>query len=241
MASYVGIPSSNPTKYLGPNVALVSVVSRNRSPTGADIRQGSTGQYYPLGSMWIISKDPTTGSEGDMWWLSKIVANVAYWIQIVPTSGDFTGIDTPDGTTVVPTVGVVNFLNGTGSNITGSGSSVTFNVTGGGLAWSEVTETAQQMAINNGYVANNSGVVTLTLPATAAQFSIVTVLGKGSGGWSIAQNAGQTIYFGTSSSTTGIAGSLSSTHQRDEVSLICITANTEWQVLPSPQGNLTVI
>lgn len=82
MSSYVGIPTGNPTKYLGPGVAILSIVTRDRSPTGADIRQGTTGTYYPVGSFWIVSKAPTTGNEGDLWWLSKIVANVAYWVQV---------------------------------------------------------------------------------------------------------------------------------------------------------------
>ncbi len=77
-----GISNNNPTKYLGPDANIVSIVSRNRQPTGADIRQGTTGQYYPLGSLWIISKNPTTGSQGDMYWLSSIISNVANWQQI---------------------------------------------------------------------------------------------------------------------------------------------------------------
>lgn len=81
MSSYTGIPPNSPTKYTGANVTLNSIVTRNREPTGADLRQPSTGAYYPIGSQWIVSKDPTTGTEGDLWYLSKIVANVAYWKQ----------------------------------------------------------------------------------------------------------------------------------------------------------------
>ena len=52
------------------------------------------------------------------------------------------------------------------------------------------------MSVNNGYIANNAGLVTLTLPDTAALGDEVLVQGKGAGGWLIAQNASETIYFG---------------------------------------------
>jgi hypothetical protein len=96
------------------------------------------------------------------------------------------------------------------------------------------------MSVNNGYIANNAALVTLTLPDTAAVGDVVRVTGKGAGGWRIAQNAGETIYFGTSTTTTGAGGSLDSTQQRDTVELVCITADTEWNVLSSV-GNITVV
>lgn len=70
----------NPTKYLGPNVYVGSVVSRNRPPSGDDYRQPETGKYYPIGCIWQVGQNPTSGAEGDMYMLSKIVANVATWI-----------------------------------------------------------------------------------------------------------------------------------------------------------------
>lgn len=199
MSSYVGIPSNNPTKYLGPDVALVSIVTRNRAPTGADIRQGSTGKYYPIGSWWIISKDPSTGTYGDIYWLSKIVSNVAFWVRVE------------------------------------GGSQPPFSIN-----WQEVT-TSTVMDYNNGYVANGGSLVTLTLPDIAPQFSVIWVIGKGIGGWSIAQNAGQTIYYGNATTTPGAGGSISSTLQRDCITLMCITENTEWQVMQGPQGNLNYV
>ena len=106
--------------------------------------------------------------------------------------------------------------------------------------WNEVTGTSSAMAVSNGYIANNAGLVTLTLPATAALGSVIEVSGKGAGGWLIAQNSGQTIHFGNSTTTTGVGGSLASTLQYDTVKILCITANTTWVVL-SNVGNLTVV
>lgn len=109
-----------------------------------------------------------------------------------------------------------------------------------GFLWNEVTATSENMLVNNGYIANNVGLVTLTLPATAALGTIIRVAGKGAGGWSIAQNAGQTIHFGTLSTTPGAGGSLASNDDKDCVELLCITANTDFEVLSSI-GVMTIV
>jgi len=137
------------------------------------------------------------------------------------------------------------------ANITSGDSSITISegagtldltVTGGSgsLAWTEVTGTTQAMAVHNGYILNNVALVTATLPATAAVGSIIRVVGKGAGGWTIAQNAGQSIVFNTSTTTVGVGGSLSSTNDADCVELVCTTANTTFTVMSSI-GNITVV
>lgn len=110
-----------------------------------------------------------------------------------------------------------------------------------GFIWNEVVSLGPtSMVANNGYVANNAGLVALTLPLTAAFGTVIRVAGKGAGGWLIAQNAGQTIHFGSSDTTPGVGGSLASTLQYDSVELLCTVADTEWTVL-SVIGNLTVV
>jgi hypothetical protein len=44
MSSLTGIPSNGPTKYLGPNISINTVVMRNRQPTLADFRQPENGK-----------------------------------------------------------------------------------------------------------------------------------------------------------------------------------------------------
>lgn len=112
---------------------------------------------------------------------------------------------------------------------------------GGGITWSEVTGTSQNMAINSAYIANNAGLVTLTLPSTAAIGSIVWIVGKGAGLWKIAQNSGQTIHFGSQNTTTGVGGSLTATNQYDAIQLLCTIANTDWTCTGIAQGNITVV
>jgi hypothetical protein len=128
---------------------------------------------------------------------------------------------------------------GSGISVTNAANSITIAATGG-VSTVEVTGTTQAMAVNTDYIANNAGLVTLTLPATAALGTEISVLYKGAGGWLIAQNAGQTIRFGTSTTTTGVAGSLASFAAGDCVKFKCITADLDFEVFSS-QGNITVV
>jgi len=115
------------------------------------------------------------------------------------------------------------------------------SMSSGGFTWNDVTGTSASMAIQNGYLADNAGLVTLTLPATAAQFSVIVVAGRGSGGWKIAQNANQKIIFGSQTSTIGITGSVASTNANDCVYLLATVggASTTWTIL-NAVGNITV-
>lgn len=121
----------------------------------------------------------------------------------------------------------------------GAGALPTWQAAAADFTWNDVTGASASMAVSNGYAANNAGLVTLTLPAIAAFGAIVEVAGNGAGGWLIAQNAGQAIKFGNSSTTVGVAGSVASTNRYDSIRLLCVTANTTWVAL-SAIGNLTI-
>ena len=109
-----------------------------------------------------------------------------------------------------------------------------------GLPVTEVSGTSATMAANQGYRTNNAARVTLTLPTTAPVDALIRVTGIGAGGWRIAQNASQLIHFGNITSTTGISGRLDSTHRRDCLTLQCVVANLEWQVVGAI-GNVDVL
>jgi hypothetical protein len=104
----------------------------------------------------------------------------------------------------------------------------------------EVTSTSQAMAINTGYIANNAALVSATLPAVSAVGDLVWIVGKGPGGWQIAQNAGQTIHFGNQDTTTGAGGYLASSGQYDAIQLLCTAANTDWTCTGISQGTISV-
>lgn len=136
-------------------------------------------------------------------------------------------------------------LTSTGATITFTLGTNTLNMEavgggGTGLTWSEVTGTSQALAVLNGYILNNAGLVTATLPATAAVGEVIAIVGKGTGGWKIAQNASQTIHLNSSDTTTGVGGSLASTVRYNAVEVVCTTANTDF-VVRSSMGNITVV
>lgn len=97
------------------------------------------------------------------------------------------------------------------------------------------------MSVNNGYVINAGGTLTMTLPPTSAVGDIVEVAGYSAGGWIIAQSD-QTVHFGNMSTTPGAGGSLASTVQYDTIKLLSVTASpaAEWLVLTA-DGNITIV
>jgi hypothetical protein len=108
------------------------------------------------------------------------------------------------------------------------------------MDWTEVTGASQGMAIDSGYIANNGSRVSLYIPTTAAQGSVVRVVGVGAGGWELSQGVSSIIYFGNVSTTAGVSGLIQSTNARDSVEMLCVIANLQWNVISSI-GNLTVI
>ena len=106
--------------------------------------------------------------------------------------------------------------------------------------WVNVTGTSDALETNKGFMANNAGLVTLTLPSTASFGDIIEIAGYGAGGWAVAQNASQTIHFGNTDTTTGVGGSLSSTNRYDQIELLCTVANTDF-VVRSSVGNITIV
>jgi hypothetical protein len=100
--------------------------------------------------------------------------------------------------------------------------------------WALASTTPFTLVPNFKYVANNGATLsTFTLPATAAFGSEIEIAGASSGGWTITQQAGQSINNGNLITTVGVGGSLSSTNQNDYVRLVCIVADTTWNVISS--------
>lgn len=165
--------------------------------------------------------------------------------QFISNSGPGGFVQTLTGNSggaVPPAAGNINVLGSGSITVTGNPgtSTLTISDTGGGIPWTVITAAAAGMAVNNGYIANNAGTCTLTLPAVSAVGSIIRVTGiNNNSGWQIAQNAGNQIFFGSSSTTAGATGYLQCTNTYDSVELVCVTPNANWVVLSSV-GNITV-
>ena len=106
--------------------------------------------------------------------------------------------------------------------------------------WIEVTDVSQDLFVYNGYIANNAGLITFTLPLTSAIGNRIIIVGKGSGLYKIAQNSGQIIHYINADTTIGISGSLTAIEQFASIEILCTTTYTNWTVLDS-SGNFTVV
>jgi len=165
-----GFNPRNSTRYTGTDVWLANIVTRNRRPTGADYRQPETGRNYVIFAGWQVSKDPTTGAEGELWLLSKIVANVAYWVQIsgAGIGGVLTLSDTAN-TLVYPLLGNIK-LSGTAGQIdvTAGANELVFSLPGGGGAVDSFTVDAVTVPGVNPVTPTVLGVVTVGGSTVAA-------------------------------------------------------------------------
>ncbi len=128
---------------------------------------------------------------------------------------------------------------GSGVTITNAAGSITISSTGGGFSTVDQTTTPVTMVASTQYIADNAGLVTLTLPAVAAIGDTFRIIGKGAGGWLMGQAAGQTSHVGNQPTTLGVTGSVASTNQWDVITIICVTANTTFSVQVN-QGNVTI-
>jgi hypothetical protein len=127
-----------------------------------------------------------------------------------------------------------------GITVTNGAGSITLSGTASSIGWNVVT-TNQSMTPESGYVANSGSNLTFTLPTTAAVGTALAAINFNTGGFTIAQNASQNIRVGTSVSTTGVGGSVSSSAQGDSIYLVCVVANTSWITVGGVQGSLTIV
>ncbi|MES2409040.1 MAG: hypothetical protein V4509_01925 [Patescibacteria group bacterium] len=116
------------------------------------------------------------------------------------------------------------------------------------ITWNSVSGTTQAMTAFNGYICTNSGLVTLTMPATGVPVDglgagdIVKVVGYGAGGIRISQPANTQITLFNGQTTAGVSGFVQTDgSQATELSLICVTGapNYRWAQFEAGQGNMT--
>ena len=99
------------------------------------------------------------------------------------------------------------------------------------LTWSVIASGPLAITLGDGYISNNAASVSYSLPAAAAIGDRFGITGL-QGAWVITQGTGQIIHNGAAS-TTVTSGTLGSTSARDAVEIICVVANTEFQVISS--------
>lgn len=248
------------------NQVLLSGSSTNPSWSTATYPATTTVNQILYSSSANVISGITTGNNGVLITSAGGVPSISSTLPSA-VQGNITSVGTItsgtwNGTVIGPTYGGTGVNNGTstitiGGNVTFSGAftftgtltgatSVTFPTSGTLATTTQVITPVDQttgsvtMTSNHLYVTDNgASLVTYTLPTSSAIGDIVEIIGKSSGGWKIAQAAGQQINIGNSASTLGATGFVSSTLASDCIKLVCITANTIW-TNASVQGNVTV-
>lgn len=196
-----------------------------------------TGLSLGTAAMVNVPIVPANGGTG-------VISPAAHTLPVAEGASDFTFIGPlTNGQLLVGSTGVdpvpTTITAGTNITVTNTAGAITISSSGGaGFSWNHITGTSQTMSSNNGYVADNSSLVTLTLPTTSNFGDELIIVGKGSGGWSINYTTSQLIHVGSSVTTT-TSGSLSSSNAYDSVTLVCTVANTTWTAY-SMIGNQTI-
>lgn len=142
----------------------------------------------------------------------KVLAAAGTWTMTLPNSGG--------------TSGYVLSTNGSGAT----------SWSAPGIPWTEVTGTSTTAVAHNGYIANNAGLVTITLP-TPAVGSVIEIVGLGAGGWKAQCAASHTIRLGNIISAS--TGYVASTNQYDTVKIVGVSS-TQWHI-SSVVGTLDVV
>jgi hypothetical protein len=199
--------------------------------------------YTPLAVNYISSTNAVTGSNPSLSATgSDANINLAFYGQ---GTGGLVFLS-PTNTVVarfVPNSNTNSFA--AGFNFPSLTSSVTYNFPNESgnivvFTWNNITTTPIQMITDNGYIANNGTSVTFTLPLTSNVGDILEINGNNTN-WIVLQNAGQNINVGTTSTTVGVVGNISSQTLFNSIRLLCVVANTTWNTQCSPEGGITII
>ena len=86
MADRLGVPNSDPTRYVGPHTDIIPLKRFPRRPLATD-------KKFPQGQVALLGKSPSTGSEGELWYLAYFDGSGdAQWKKIEISAG-VSGVD----------------------------------------------------------------------------------------------------------------------------------------------------
>jgi len=197
--------------YPNPTVAQINGVGLgSTTATSGNLLIGS-------GTQWVtrtVSGDATINSTGAVTF-ATVNSNVG-------TFGDATHVAqvTVNGKGLITAVSSIAITSGT-ANVNQNTSSAT-------------------LAANSRYATNNgASLVTYTIPAGAAVGDTYMIVGGSSGGWTIAQPASVQCHVGSSATTSGVGGSISSSNQYDCCTVTCVASNVF--TVYGVQGALTIV
>lgn len=220
-------------RFDGANYVLAKADTFTHSQSVGMVSYVLNANQFILTQAGYIANIPATIVEG-----APLIAGGYYYLS-PNVSGDLTLTQTVTDYQVV----VACFIADSASSGYYFNNSGTVNIPGGGrsgFGWN-VANVNTVMSVNNGYVINGAGTLTITLPPTSLTGDLIEIAGYSAGGWIVAQSD-QTVHFGNMSTTPGAGGSLASTVQYDTIKLLSVTDSpaAEWIVLTA-DGNITIV
>lgn len=223
-------------------------------------RPGVPGGHY----LNFIPGDEWFDTLTKIWWkyLYFDPTLLGVWGQLATPGGDLDTLTGDVGAAVTPLAnninvqggisGAIEFSNGgigqMNAQVLVDGTTIAIvanrlAVVGGGFTWNTISVAGPTLMVTGeGYIANttNPTVCSLLLPVTAAVGASLQIVGRGTGGFTITQNAGQQIFSLYEGTTIGIGGSLASTTPRNCLELVCTVTDTTWTIVDS-NGGFTVV
>jgi len=185
----------------------------------------------------------TTGTPGSNEISVAVTGTTDHTVQVGNATGSLTSLAAAtNGQLIIGSTGadpsVAALTAGTGITITNGAGSITIDAAAG-ITWS-VVGASGTLAVNTGSICTTGAALSFALPATSSVGDVIELVLDGSTSWTITQGAGQYVRVGSSSTTVGAGGSLTTTLRGDAIKIVCVVADTAW-VTTSMMGNLTVV
>lgn len=200
----VGVPFQNPTDYTGPKMDLVPIRRFQRRPLVSD-------KKYRIGQTALLGKNPTTGREGELWYLARFDERAnAIWVLLGTgvAMDEINSITTDDGAPpVIPDIsGNINLFGGRGINVNGNGPGNTIFVAFDGDVIAEQYNANTGSATPSGGMLNILGTGGITTSGTGNTITIMGAGGSGGFTWNIVGGTTQLLalgngYFGANAGT----------------------------------------
>jgi hypothetical protein len=157
--------------------------------TGATGAAGATGAQGPAGATGVQGPAGATGTTG-----AQGPAGATGATGAQGPAGTSSWTDGSGKVTTSVNVGIGTASPAATLDVNGTIKAISFSGNGV-LPWQVVSGTTQQAAPNTGYLLTSASPTTVTLPASPSVGDVVRVSSIGAGGWTIAQNAGQSINY----------------------------------------------
>lgn len=230
-----GVATVNPTVNVS-GTTNHSVLLGNATNSISSLANGTTGQVLHA----------ITGANDPVWSAVSLTADVSGVLPIANGGTNANAMATTFGVNYFDGTRIVTTAVGTATHVltsNGAGVAPTFQPAAvSGVTWTVITVN-QTIVVNNGYITNKAGTLSLLLPATAVVGDIIKITGiQTAASWQITQNANQQIFLGAVSTTIGVGGSVTATAVRDSIELVCVVAgaSTVFNAI-NFLGNLTVV